>query len=106
MELDLVLTVIVFSWACASLMDAISFGKGVGATLNEIWHIVKAVLFGTVYFTMLYLVGASWYWYAVVPIICFVQHEILYNYLRSIDMYKVDDEIRIEWLEKFLHINW
>ena len=98
-----IILIILGSWACASFMDAIVFGKAYGEATYELWHIIKAICFGIIYGYILYLNNAIWEWYLAVIFLLWIQHEVLYPLFRLADVYRLDNKYRIrfvQWLWK------
>lgn len=100
------LSIIHFSWLCASFMDAIMFEKVYGEDMYVVWHGAKAACFLPLYWYLLYLTGAHPAWYVAICITLHIQHEFFYRLFRFWDVYKLDNRYRNLWLEKVIKHWW
>lgn len=95
--------IIVVSWSIlGAFVDAIRFAKG-GEDCYEVWHIAKGLSFWVLALYAFFDTGAYqyvWNW----TILCvggFLFNRV-YITLRALNVYRLDNRFRIQWLDKIL----
>lgn len=103
--LYLCLGLIYLSRVCKTFSDAIDFSGPRSRWLKELWHIIDVVSYYPLYVALLLLCEASWWWYVVMFLFCWIEHEVLFPFLRWMEVWEWDEKLSIPWLRKLWNIS-
>jgi len=95
--------IILFNWCILkAFKDAIIFAKG-GTSCFTIWHIIDWLFFWGVSLYAIYELGLyKNFWLMVLLVAGSFMFNFFYRLFRCLNVHKLDNRIRIKWLEKIL----
>jgi len=84
-------------------MDSIDHSKR-SRGVFEVWHILKQIFLGLFIIPLLYFSGnLTWWSILSVILLVYIVFEGAYQLFLKLELYKLDDKYRIQWIQKLLY---